>query len=320
MIKLSNGHVLEYVIASGALAFDGKGWPWERPLVAMGLIQPELFTITTKSLTLKPREGNLKWWKPWTCVRTIPGGAVNKVGLTNPGFDWWRNEVAPMIDFEKYKIVVSLYGTKEENVIMAKRLNNLPIVGIEVNDSCPNTGHGLDTVAANNIENGKAVAAASKHPVIYKVSAVQPYKAIAEGLKGHVQAISINSVPWETVFGKEKPSPLLALEKKVGGGGGGVSGRPAQETNWRVVSDFARARLIPVIGPGTMRYEDMHELRMRGARAISFGTIHLPDNPPWLKPWTIFTNPIKPTRFVQREMKVQARERYFECQQEYIGS
>jgi len=28
-IRLSNGHVLEYVVASGALGFDGKGWPWE---------------------------------------------------------------------------------------------------------------------------------------------------------------------------------------------------------------------------------------------------------------------------------------------------
>lgn len=32
MIELSNGHRFEFVAASGALAFDGRGWPWEWPL------------------------------------------------------------------------------------------------------------------------------------------------------------------------------------------------------------------------------------------------------------------------------------------------
>ncbi len=92
MIALSNDHVFTYMVASGALAFDGKGWPWERPLVWSGLIKPELFTVVIKSLTRNPRPGNLRWWKPWTCVRLIPGGAVNKVGLTNPGIEWWCRE------------------------------------------------------------------------------------------------------------------------------------------------------------------------------------------------------------------------------------
>jgi hypothetical protein len=47
------------MVASGALAFDGKGWPWERPLVWLGLIKPELFTVVIKSLTRNPRRGNL---------------------------------------------------------------------------------------------------------------------------------------------------------------------------------------------------------------------------------------------------------------------
>src|SRR6185369_4551400 len=104
MIMLSNGHKFEYMAASGALAYNGKGWLWERPLVGLGLIEPRLFTIVIKTLTRKPRKGNLRWWKPWTCVRLIPGGSVNKVGLTNPGIDWWCWEVAPTIDFKKLSI------------------------------------------------------------------------------------------------------------------------------------------------------------------------------------------------------------------------
>ena len=79
MISLSNGHTFEYMIASGALGFDGKGWIWERPLVRLGLIKPELFTVVIKTLTRNPRPGNLRWWKPWTCVRLISGGSVNKI-------------------------------------------------------------------------------------------------------------------------------------------------------------------------------------------------------------------------------------------------
>ena len=100
MIRLSNGHVLDHVVASGSLAFDGKGWPWERPMVAAGLIRPELFTVVLKTLTRDPRRGNLRWHSPWSCVALVPGGAVNKVGLTNPGVDWWVRDVGPKLDTE----------------------------------------------------------------------------------------------------------------------------------------------------------------------------------------------------------------------------
>ncbi len=69
MITLSNGHKLEYVVASGALGFDGKGWFWERPLVWLGLMRPDLFTIGIRTLTYHPRmypTSNLSWVRPWT--------------------------------------------------------------------------------------------------------------------------------------------------------------------------------------------------------------------------------------------------------------
>ena len=119
MITLSNGHRFEYMAASGALAFDGKGWPWERPLVWSGLIRPELFTVVIKTLTRQPRKGNLRWWKPWTCTRLIPGGAVNKIGLTNPGIEWWCAHVGPRLNFARQPLVGSIYGEENELVEMA---------------------------------------------------------------------------------------------------------------------------------------------------------------------------------------------------------
>ncbi len=287
MITLSNGHSFKYMVASGALAFDGKGWPWERPLMWLGLIKPELFTVVIKSLTRHPRKGNLRWWKPSECVRLIPGGAVNKIGLTNPGIEWWCKEVAPKLDFQKFPIAGSIFGDEKELVEMAEMLNHFDLVALEVNVSCPNTGHAIE-MAELVVNIVKAVKRASRHPIIVKVSADQDYLAIARGLAETAEAVSLNSVPWKTVFTNGEQTPLAKLEQQVGGGGGGVSGKPAQKHNWAVVEALAQDGSLPVIGPSVMEFEDMDRVRNLGAQAVSFGAIHL--RTPW-----------KPTSFVKKE-------------------
>ena len=279
MITLSNGHAFNYMVAAGALAFDGKGWPWEKPLVWLGLIKPELFTVVTKSLTRNPRVGNLKMWKPWTCIRLLPdGGSVNKVGLTNPGIEWWCKEIGPHLNYRRVPIVVSIFGNEQELVEMAEMLNQFDLVGLEVNDSCPNTGHNLQ-MAETVVKSVKAVKRVSRHPVIVKVSVDQDYLSIACGLKGFAEAISLNAVPWSTAFPR-KESPLSKLEKRVGGGGGGVSGKPAQKFNWRAVEALSEQASLPVIGPSIMEFRDLEKVRSLGAQAVSFGAIHF--RTPWI--------------------------------------
>lgn len=275
------------MVASGALGFDGKGWPWERPLVWLGFIRPELFTVVIKTLTRNPRPGNLKLWKPWTCVRLIPGGSVNKVGLTNPGIEWWIREIGPRLDFKKFPLVGSIFGEKQELVEMAEMLNGFDFVGLEVNVSCPNTGHAME-MADVVINSVKAVKQASRHPIIVKVSVDQDYMAIAQGLTGIAEAISFNSVPWKIAFPDGEKTPLWKLEQKVAGGGGGVSGKPAQQHNWAAVKALAKQSSLPVIGPSIMEFADMGRVRALGAQAVSFGAIHL--RTPW-----------KPTSFVKKE-------------------
>lgn len=293
MITLSNDFSFEYMIASGALAFNCKGWFWERPLAELGLIRPEFFAIVTKTLTIDPRKGNLRWWKPWECVSLIPGGAVNKVALTNPGFSWWCNEIAPKINFKKLKVVVSVFADGEDLSVMAGILDRYELAAIEVNPSCPNTGHPMET-AETIVRSVEAVTRVTRHPVILKLSVAQPYLEIAERLIGVIEAVALNSVPYEIVFPGRR-SPLAKLEDRVGGGGGGVSGKPAQLFNWKAVRELAEQSAVPVIGPDVMEYDDMAKIRKLGASAVSFGTIHLPDYPVWKHPLSIFTNPCKPT-------------------------
>lgn len=101
MIRFSNGHAFEYMTASGALGFDGKGWPWEQPFRWTGLLKPSLFTSVIKTLTPGPIRGNLQWHNPTRCLRPIPHGVVNAVGLGNPGIDWWCKKIGPSVDSKK---------------------------------------------------------------------------------------------------------------------------------------------------------------------------------------------------------------------------
>ena len=168
-------------------------------------------------------------------------------------------------------------------------LNRFSFVALEVNPSCPNTGHAMQT-AEVIIKMVKAVKQVSRHPIIVKVSVDQDYLSIARGLVGIAEVISINSVPWKTAFPYGDKSPLWKLEKKVGGGGGGVSGKPAQRLNWRAVKSLAEQGSLPVIAPSIMDYNDMEHVRCLGAEAVSFGAIHL--RTPW-----------RPTWFVEKDLR-----------------
>lgn len=269
MIRLSNGEQLDFVVASGALAFDGRGWVWEWPFRWLGLLNPSAFQIVVKTLTLKPRKGNLVWYKPWSCVRLIKGGAVNAVGLTNPGIAWWIEKVYPRMQQWQFKTIVSVYPESvEEAQVFAEKLKPLSLVAVELNASCPNTGHLSDKV--DYVAAMTEALKSSGHPVVVKVSYDQPYVEIAQRLEGMAEAIwAINSVPWRTVF-PEKPSPLAAL------GGGGVSGEPIRAYTREAVANLVKQSTLPVIaGGGIYTLQDMEDLAALGASAFGFGTLFL---------------------------------------------
>ncbi len=297
MITLSNGHSFEFVAASGALAFDGRGWPWEWPLRWVGLLKPGLFTIVTKSLTLEPRRGNLRWFAPFRCVRQLRGGAVNAVGLTNPGIDWWIKKVYPAVEKSGWNFVVSIAGESLQDYMeMTIRLKNLRagsgttgrdttgcdsvIKAIEINASCPNSPGELQQNTQAVIDTAQALKYISPFPLILKLSCTHEYLKIAKALEGTVEAISINSVPWAQIF-PDKKSPLARF------GGGGVSGKMAQPQNWKMAAELAQNTKIPVIGASVWNYNDLTDLFGFGAKAIAFGSIFL--SAPW-----------RPTLFVQR--------------------
>ena len=275
MIRLSNNVELEILVASGALAFDGRGWVWEWPLRWVRLLDPHEFTVVVKTLTRHPRRGNLRWYAPWGCVRLIPNGVVNTVGLTNPGIEWWISRCYPGIRRRGILPIASIYAeSPDEAADMARMLGPLELAAVELNASCPNTEDDLLENTLLVLETALAAREHSPHPLIIKLSYSQEYTTIAEKLEGTVEAVhAINTVPWRVLF-PEKRSPLEHL------GGGGVSGPVIFPYTLEAVRNLRAATRLPIIaGGGITCLDDMVRLQEAGASAFSIGTLFL------LRPW-----------------------------------
>jgi dihydroorotate dehydrogenase (NAD+) catalytic subunit len=274
VIRFPNGFEFTYVVASGALGFYGEGWPWERPLIWLKLIDPNLFLVVAKTITLEPRRGNI------SAIRLIKGGTVNALGLPNPGIDKWIEDF-PCRRLksreQKPELLLSLAGNMYEIRTMVGRTQNFPLVGFELNFSCPTFDKNepdeiveICSAVRNMLGTTKGLVAKIGSNQIDLVPKISPF----------IDAVTLNSVPWSLAF-PNKESPLARL------GGGGVSGRAAQKVNWKAAQQIIYENKASIIVPDIWQYNDIHEVFMRGADAISFGAIHM------LRPWAA-------TRYVRR--------------------
>lgn len=280
MIELSNGHFFEYMAASGALGFDGRGWFWERPLKWLKLLDPSLFTVVIKTLTLHPRKGN----SPFKSVRLMRQGVVNSVGLKNPGIEWWSQEIGPKVKQGGIYLIGSIFSLNVDDLVrMAGKLSKFDLMALEINASCPNLKDGMMD-SSMIIKACQEIKKRSRLPLILKLSVIHKIE-ILPFLEGAVEAISINSVPWGVAF-FDKRSPLAHL------GNGGISGKIAQPFVWNFLQRLVEKTSIPVIGSSIWDFDDIEKIRKLGAKAISFGSIFL------RYPW-------RPTCFVLKDKRRQ---------------
>ena len=148
--------------------------------------------VITKTLTLKPREGN-----PAPRVVETPSGMLNAVGLQNVGIEEFLKDKWPDLSALKIPVIVSIAGFSEaEFVDIAKRLNGVSVAAIELNLSCPNISHGNENRCfAQNAEQTRSVVRAVKQvikvPLFAKLTAevadlVSVAKAATEGGYGRL--------------------------------------------------------------------------------------------------------------------------------------
>jgi len=287
-----DGYKVEFFLASGSRGFDGKGYRWkfwETILEGLGLIDPSLFVSVLKSISAKSHIGNRPFRKAVKLIsengRVVSplralvqpksiAGTVNAIGLDNPGFMYWLNEIYPEIVKRKLKVIFSavMIGREREDEFlgMIYRLNELKnILAIEFNPSCPNNPHLLDN-PDKVVSFTSVISQTSRYPLILKLGYGQDYCGIARRTEEFIRAFSINAVPWSMVDFPDVISPLAEF------GGGGVSGKAAQKYTWKMIKELVAITSRPVIAPSIWDSGDIEKVYELGASAISFGAVGLP--------------------------------------------
>jgi len=230
---------------------------WEKPLVKLGILPTDGIPIVTKTLTLKAKRGN-----PYS-VRFInedgKEGVFNKVGLHNPGLEYWIKHY-----YSKTKdkdVIVSISASSiSEYLWMIKKLETLDIKGIELNVSCPNIEDNLSRSEVIKLCNRLE----TNHPIILKLRHKYFDTFVFEHIKDKVDAISINSYQRiEFNYGR------------ISDNSGAYSGQIVQSENWEIADSLKQKFKIPVIYCSIWTVSDIFKLMERKADAISFGSVVL---------------------------------------------
>jgi len=234
----------------------------------------KLGAIVTKSVTLKPREGN----SPPRIVET-PSGMLNSIGLQNEGIEFFLKEHLPFLSKFDTPTIVNIAGeTVEEYSELAKILaKEVMVKGIEVNISCPNVKKGGMCFGIDpklTMEVISSVRKATSQPIIAKLTPnVTDITVIAKAaVEAGADALSlINTMVGMSIDIETGDSRLGTLT-------GGLSGPAIKPIAVRMVYEVAKAVKVPVIGiGGIMTGSDAVEFFLAGAKAVEVGTANFID-------------------------------------------
>jgi dihydroorotate dehydrogenase (NAD+) catalytic subunit len=231
--------------------------------------------VTAKSCSVQSRAGH-----PNPTVLDWGYGAINAVGLANPGIDEEieiLHATRQQLDQagQGVRLIASIFGTTiEDYTQLTQRLHESPIDLLEVNISCPNVHDELARPFAASCASAAAVTQAVKRvahvPVIVKLSPnVTDIAEIARAVEdaGADAIAAINTVAG-MVIDVRAARPVLANRE------GGLSGPAIKPVAVRCIYECYRAVKIPILGIGGVSCgEDAAELLLAGAAAVGVGTV-----------------------------------------------
>lgn len=248
------------IVASGTF---GSGEEY-RSLVNLN----KLGALVTKSITLKPREGN-----PPTRLVETPSGMLNSIGLQNDGIDAFIKDKMPFLNKVKTAVIVSVAAhSVDDYAEIAGRFDRIKRAdALEINISCPNVKGGLEFSKEPDSASAVVAAVRSKtsKPIITKLSPnVKDIGEIAMAVQeAGSDAVSLVNTFTGMAIDIETRMPVL------GNIVGGLSGPAIKPIALRMVWEVAEKVKIPVIGiGGIMDYEDALEFLIAGASAVQIGT------------------------------------------------
>lgn len=281
---MSGKNVMDLTVKIGNVTFENPVWTASGTFGHGREFEPfldlkKIGAVVTKTVTLKPREGN----PPPRIVET-PSGMLNSIGLENKGIDRFIEEAIPYLRKAGARMIVSVAGFEKEDFIScAEKLSgtNAPDA-IELNLSCPNVKHGhtkhalIAQDAAATEEIVSLVRTRTKCALIAKLTPnVTDITAIAKAAEaGGADAVALINTYFGMAVDADTMKPLL------GNVAGGLSGPAIKPMALKAVWDVSGAVKIPVVGMGgIMTGRDVAEFMLCGASAVEVGTASLVDPP-----------------------------------------
>ncbi len=293
-------------VASGALGFFGEGYWFHRWLKHFGLDFDDA-TFTAKTTTLYENRGNMARnldftprdhfpdciyvdWRNW-----LRGNALNAIRLSGPG-------AFPLISAGLYQERTKPFFLSFMSIEQArdKRLDELKWFltildehlprfktrpGLQLNFSCPNTGHELDELL-KEVDATLTVAGRLGIKIVVKLNALAPVEAARDiSQHPHCDALCVSNtipygklpelIPWEKYFGAKSP-----LEKY---GGGGYSGKLLLPIGLKWLHNARACGITKHINycGGILKLADAKMAFSFGADSISLGSIA------FLRPWRV---------------------------------
>jgi dihydroorotate dehydrogenase (NAD+) catalytic subunit len=238
--------------------------------------------VTTRTLTLEPREGNFTTRDVWPltqlpgllkrygqALRRVDGGWLNAFGWCNVGIDAYLRDYYPRT--RDQNTILSIGGfSAEEFVTLVNRINQAvpagDIAAVEFNVSCHNVNFDFNRIIESVLT--EAVPR-SKHPVILKLSPDYDYLEHARLAARHgVSALTAINTVKGLRLDPNTGQPLLKNRF------GGLSGRAIKPIGLRVVAELRDAGVkLPIIATGGIRdFDDCREYFWAGADAVSLGS------------------------------------------------
>ncbi|MFZ4619984.1 MAG: dihydroorotate dehydrogenase [Bacteroidota bacterium] len=225
--------------------------------------------VITKSLSMKPRDGN-----PNPRITETASGMLNSIGLANIGVHKFIDERLPELRKYDTKIIANIAASSVDEYCAVLELLDAQtgVHGFEINVSCPNVkegglSFGTDPKLVSHIT--KELRRRTDKPLIIKltpnVTHISEFARACEA-EGADAVSAINTVIGMAV-NIHKRTPKIATTT------GGLSGPAIKPVALAKVYETVNAVKIPVIGlGGIVGWEDAVEFLMVGASMIQIGT------------------------------------------------
>lgn len=225
--------------------------------------------IVTKSLSMKPREGN----PPPRIVETA-SGMLNSIGLANIGVRRFVDEKLPFLRTLDTAIIANIAASSVDEycAVLDVLEGDEGVDGYEINVSCPNVREGGLSFGTNPgmvEEITRRVRARTKKFLSIKltpnVTHIAEFARAAEG--AGADALSVINTLIGMAVNINTRKPMLSTVT------GGLSGPAIKPVALAKVFEASRAVKIPVIGiGGIMNANDALEFLIVGATAVQVGT------------------------------------------------